>query len=151
MGQQTWRVRIDAKEFDRGLLIQKLNEHGADHHIKFEFVNENFDYRIAYGTGQAGGFARACGGRRDLRRPRGTGGLPRSNRGVAVVSVLDPNDRGLPQLLGNDGSRADGQSSSFPEERGDHGWAVVPSRFWAGRIFDRQPQDSCLTLRLAAS
>jgi hypothetical protein len=57
MGQQTWRVRIDAKEFDRGLLIQKLNEHSADHHIKFEFVNQNFDYRIAYGTGQAGGLA----------------------------------------------------------------------------------------------
>jgi len=54
MGQQTWRVKVDAKEFDRGFLIQKLNEHGADHHIKFEFVKENFDYRIAYGTGQAG-------------------------------------------------------------------------------------------------
>src|SRR6202050_5968133 len=51
MAQQTWRVRVDAKEFDRGLLIQKLNEHGADHHIKIEFVNQNFDYRIAYGTG----------------------------------------------------------------------------------------------------
>ena len=57
MGQQTLRVRIDAKEFDRALLIQKLNEHGADHHIKFELVNQNFDYRIAYGTGQAGGIA----------------------------------------------------------------------------------------------
>jgi hypothetical protein len=40
MGQQTLRVRIDAKEFDRALLIQKLNEHGADHHIKFELVNQ---------------------------------------------------------------------------------------------------------------
>jgi hypothetical protein len=57
MGQQTLRVRIDAKEFDRALLIQKLNEHGADHHIKFELVNQNFDYRIAYGIGQAGGIA----------------------------------------------------------------------------------------------
>jgi len=51
MGQRTWRVRVDAKDSDRGLLIQKLNEHAADHHIKFEFVNQNFDYRIAYGTG----------------------------------------------------------------------------------------------------
>jgi hypothetical protein len=51
MGQQTWRIRVDAKDLDRGLLIQKLNERGADHHIKIEFVNENFDYRIAYGTG----------------------------------------------------------------------------------------------------
>ena len=54
MGQQVVRVRIDAKELDRGLLIQKLNEHGADHHLKFEVVNQNFEYRIAYGTGQAG-------------------------------------------------------------------------------------------------
>jgi hypothetical protein len=51
MGQQTWKMRVDAKEFDRGLLIQKLNEHAADHHIKIEFVNQNFDYRVAYGTG----------------------------------------------------------------------------------------------------
>jgi hypothetical protein len=51
MGQQTWRIRVDAKDLDRGLLIQKLNERGADHHIKIEFVNENFDYRSAYGTG----------------------------------------------------------------------------------------------------
>jgi len=57
MAQQVWRVKVDAKEFDRGFLIQKLNEHGADHHIKFEFVRENYDYRIAYGTGEAGGFA----------------------------------------------------------------------------------------------
>jgi len=51
MGQQVVRVRIDAKELERALLIQKLNEHGADHHMKFEVVNQNFEYRIAYGTG----------------------------------------------------------------------------------------------------
>jgi hypothetical protein len=57
MGQQVVRVRIDAKELDRALLFQKLNEHGADHHMKFELAKENFEYRIAYGTGQAAGFA----------------------------------------------------------------------------------------------
>ena len=51
VGQQTWRVRVDAKELDRGLLISKLNEHGANHHIKIAIVNENYDYRVAYGTG----------------------------------------------------------------------------------------------------
>ena len=56
MGQQVLKVRIDAKELDRALLFQKLNEHGADHHMKFELVKENFEYRIAYGTGQAAGF-----------------------------------------------------------------------------------------------
>jgi hypothetical protein len=56
MGQQVLKVRIDAKELDRALLIQKLNDHGADHHMKFELANQGYDYRIAYGTGQAAGF-----------------------------------------------------------------------------------------------
>lgn len=51
MGQQTWRVRVDAKDLDRGLLISKLQEHGANNHIKVTIVNENYDYRVAYGTG----------------------------------------------------------------------------------------------------
>jgi hypothetical protein len=51
MGQQTWRVRVDAKDLDRGLLISKLQEHGADNHIKVTIANENYDYRVAYGTG----------------------------------------------------------------------------------------------------
>jgi hypothetical protein len=53
MGQQVVKVRIDAKELDRALLFQKLNEHGADHHMKFVLANQNYDYRIGYGTGQA--------------------------------------------------------------------------------------------------
>ncbi|HXN73285.1 MAG TPA: hypothetical protein VN861_12130 [Candidatus Acidoferrales bacterium] len=53
MGQQVLKVRIDAKELDRALLFQKLNEHGADHHMKFELVTQGYDYRVAYGTGQA--------------------------------------------------------------------------------------------------
>ena len=55
MGQQVVKVRIDAKELDRALLFQKLNEHGADHHMRFELVSQGYEYRIGYGTGQAGG------------------------------------------------------------------------------------------------
>jgi hypothetical protein len=51
VGQQTWRVRVDAKDLDRGLLISKLQEHGANNHIKIAIANENYDYRVAYGTG----------------------------------------------------------------------------------------------------
>jgi hypothetical protein len=51
VGQQAWRVRVDAKDLDRGLLISKLQEHGADNHIKVTIANENYDYRVAYGTG----------------------------------------------------------------------------------------------------
>ena len=58
MGQQVIRVKIDSnKELDRALLFQKLNEHGADHHMKFELAKENYEYRIAYGTGQAAGLS----------------------------------------------------------------------------------------------
>src|ERR1700683_5672414 len=55
-GQQVLKVKIEGKELDRALLFQKLNEHGADHHMKFELANQGWDYRIAYGTGQAAGF-----------------------------------------------------------------------------------------------
>jgi hypothetical protein len=51
VGQQTWRMRVDAKDLDRGLLISKLQEHGANNHIKVTIANENYDYRVAYGTG----------------------------------------------------------------------------------------------------
>jgi hypothetical protein len=53
MGQQAVRVKIQAAELDRGLLFQKLNDHGADHHLRFVMVEQGFDYRIVYGT--AGG------------------------------------------------------------------------------------------------
>jgi len=35
------------------MLVAKLNEHGASHHLKFELVDGAFDYRIVFGTGQA--------------------------------------------------------------------------------------------------
>jgi hypothetical protein len=53
MGQQTIKVKIQAAQLDRSLLFQKLNDHGADHHLRFVMVEEGFDYRVAYGT--AGG------------------------------------------------------------------------------------------------
>src|SRR5580700_3368847 len=53
MGQQTIKVKIQAAQLDRSLLFQKLNDHSADHHLRFVMVEEAFDYRVAYGT--AGG------------------------------------------------------------------------------------------------
>ena len=32
---QTVRVKIDASEFDRRLLLQKLNDHGAEHGMNY--------------------------------------------------------------------------------------------------------------------
>ncbi|MGA7915094.1 MAG: hypothetical protein WCA00_07655 [Candidatus Acidiferrales bacterium] len=54
MGQTTTiRIKIQASSLDRSLLFQKLNDHGADHHMHFVMVDKGFDYRVAYGT--AGG------------------------------------------------------------------------------------------------
>ncbi|MFZ0519402.1 MAG: hypothetical protein WAL95_00160 [Candidatus Acidiferrales bacterium] len=54
-GQTTIRIKIQASSLDRSLLFQKLNDHGADHHMHFVLVDRDFDYRVAYGT--AGGAA----------------------------------------------------------------------------------------------
>lgn len=53
VGQQALKVKIEATELDRKMLVEKLNEHGASHHLKFEMVDQDFDYRIVFGTGQA--------------------------------------------------------------------------------------------------
>jgi hypothetical protein len=50
--QETVKVKVEATELDRRELIKKLNEHGADHRMKFEAADDQFTYRIAFGTGQ---------------------------------------------------------------------------------------------------
>lgn len=50
--QETVKVKIEGTELDRQELVKKLNEHGADHRMKFELANEGFAYRIDFGTGQ---------------------------------------------------------------------------------------------------
>jgi hypothetical protein len=52
MGQQPLKVTIEATELDSKMLIEKLNEHGASHHLKFELADQGFDYRVVFGTGQ---------------------------------------------------------------------------------------------------
>jgi hypothetical protein len=52
--QQPLKVTIEGTELDRKTLIEKLNDHGASHHLKFELVDHDFDYRIVFGTGQGG-------------------------------------------------------------------------------------------------
>jgi hypothetical protein len=46
------RVKIEAPESDKFLLLDKLNEHGANHHLHFTIVQEGFDYRLVFGTQQ---------------------------------------------------------------------------------------------------
>jgi hypothetical protein len=49
---KTIRVKIEATELDRRTLLEKLNAHGADHGMKFELTDADYDDRIVFSTGQ---------------------------------------------------------------------------------------------------
>lgn len=48
----TLRVRIEATELDKKILLEKLNDNGKSHHLKFEPADDAFDYRIVFETYQ---------------------------------------------------------------------------------------------------
>lgn len=52
IGAQPLKVKIEATELDRKMLVEKLNSHGEGHHLKFQLADQDFDYRITFGTGQ---------------------------------------------------------------------------------------------------
>ena len=49
---ETVKVKIEASEMDRRMLLQKLNEHGAEHGMKFVLDEKEFNYRIEFSTEQ---------------------------------------------------------------------------------------------------
>jgi len=51
-GSKAIRTKIEATELDRRMLLQRLNTHGQDHHMRFELADSDFDYRIVFSTGQ---------------------------------------------------------------------------------------------------
>jgi hypothetical protein len=59
---QTVKVKIEASEMDRRLLLQKLNEHGADHQMKFVLDDKEFSYRINFTVDQGKGWTSGAGG-----------------------------------------------------------------------------------------
>jgi hypothetical protein len=74
-GSKAIRTRIEGTELDRRMLLQKLNAHGQDHHMRFEPAESEFDYRIAFSTGQ--GTTQTTWGE--------------LNSSVASADVFDPN------------------------------------------------------------
>ena len=48
----TLKVRVEANEFDKKLLLEKLNDNGKDHHLTFVAADEGYDYRIEFKTFQ---------------------------------------------------------------------------------------------------
>lgn len=49
---QTIKIKLDSNEWDTNLMLKKLNQHGADHGLKFEAAEESYEYRITFATGQ---------------------------------------------------------------------------------------------------
>jgi hypothetical protein len=49
---QEIRVRVEASAWYQTLLLEKLNDSGRLHGLHFDESDQNFDYRIAFGTGQ---------------------------------------------------------------------------------------------------
>src|SRR5262249_43522699 len=45
---ETVKVNIDATEFDRRMLLDKLNANGHDHNLKVKLADHEYDYRIIF-------------------------------------------------------------------------------------------------------
>src|SRR5215813_12889067 len=58
---ETVKVKIEASEFDRRLLLQKLNEHGSEHGMKFVADDKGFNYRIQFAVEQGKGWNTGAG------------------------------------------------------------------------------------------
>lgn len=58
---QTVKVKIEASEFDRRLLLQKLNEHAAEHGMKFVADEKEYSYRITFTVEQGKGWNTGAG------------------------------------------------------------------------------------------
>ncbi len=49
---QIVKVRVDATELDRDMLMKSLNEHGKGQHLEFVLAGAGYGYRIEFETGQ---------------------------------------------------------------------------------------------------
>jgi hypothetical protein len=56
------KVKIEASEMDRRMLMEKLNEHGAEHGMKFVLDEKEFSYRINFSIEQAKAWTSGPGG-----------------------------------------------------------------------------------------
>jgi hypothetical protein len=46
------KLKIEASEMDKSLLLEKLNQHGSGHGLRFAQVEQEFDYRVEFSTFQ---------------------------------------------------------------------------------------------------
>ena len=52
---QPIKIKIEGNQWDSALMLNKLNEHGADHGLKFELADKDFEYRLVFSIGQSTG------------------------------------------------------------------------------------------------
>jgi|SRR5579859_761290 len=80
---QTVKVKIEASEMDRRMLLEKLNQHGAERGMKFVLDDKEFSYRINFAIEQGKGWA------------TGTGSGGSYNTSEAKTTVYDDKDSEL--------------------------------------------------------
>ncbi len=55
------KVKIEASEMDRRMLLEKLNDHAGDHGIKFVLDDKEFKYRIQFAIEQGKAWSTGVG------------------------------------------------------------------------------------------
>jgi hypothetical protein len=46
------KIKIEATELDQQTLLTRLNANGVAHHLQFVLADQDFDYRVTFGTEQ---------------------------------------------------------------------------------------------------
>lgn len=88
---ETIRIKIDATELDRRMLLEKLNARGQEHQehkVKFELADQDFAYRIEFATDQETA----------LSNRYGHGGGGTYNSSTASATVYDAHGAALFQF-----------------------------------------------------
>ncbi len=80
------KVLLEANEWNRKQLLEKLNENGAKHRIKFISAEKDYDYKIQFTTGKT----------QEAMVVQGTGGTADYDTGFATV--YDSHDAELFQI-----------------------------------------------------
>ncbi|HVB32772.1 MAG TPA: hypothetical protein VNJ52_00150 [Patescibacteria group bacterium] len=75
---ETVKLKVEATELDRDMLLQKLNEHGKGNHLRFVSADKGFQYRIVFDTAQR---------RNTLLGVMGAGAVNYSGAGVTVYDA----------------------------------------------------------------
>ena len=100
----TLKVKIEAPELDKSIFIKKLNEHGADHNLRFEVAETDYSYRIVFATRQD---------KNDVFLWGSGGGM---NTSAAGADVFDPAGKELFKFVRNNRGTDAGATNAVAKE-----------------------------------